>query len=95
MEVSILAGFFKRSKKYYAMYCVGGKRHKVNFKTDSKQIAKALLRQIETKLGNPLPTKTPLGEILNAYVEFIETIKTPRASRWKCISAIYQLLENV
>ncbi|MHC5082358.1 MAG: hypothetical protein ACYTET_00245 [Planctomycetota bacterium] len=78
-----MAGLFKRGNTYYAMYYVGGKKHKVSLKTDSRQLAKAKLRQIETKLDrgedNPLPTKTPLGEMLNAYVDFMETFKTAKS----------------
>ena len=45
------------------------------------QIAKEQLRQFESarlrSIDNPLPTKTPLAEILQAYVEHVRGVKMP------------------
>lgn len=78
-----MAGLFKRGKFYYAMYYVGGHKHRVSLETDSLQIAKEKVRRIESALmrgeDNPLPTKTPLAEILDRFVKFMETFKTAKS----------------
>lgn len=78
-----MAGLFKRGKTYYAMYYVGGHKHRASLQTDSLQIAKERIRQIESAQvrgdNNPLPTKTPLADILDRYVQFMETFKTAKS----------------
>ena len=78
-----MAGLIKRGKIYYAMYYIGNSKHRVSLKTDSKQIAKDKIRQIESKLAqgqnNPFPTKTSLADIVNAFVEHIRTYKTGKS----------------
>lgn len=67
-----MASLKKRGKTYYAQYYVGGKQKRVNLETMSLQIAKEKLREIESALFRdddlPLPTKTPLGVILEKYI---------------------------
>jgi integrase len=78
-----MAGLFKRGKKYYALYYTGSTKRRVSLNTGSLQIAKEKLRKIESSLfqgeANPLPTKTPLTTILNEYVEYMTTFKTPKS----------------
>jgi hypothetical protein len=67
-----MAGLVKRGKKYYALYYVEKKQKRVSLNTESLQVAKEKIRQIESaqlRLEDiPLPTKTPLAEILEKYL---------------------------
>jgi hypothetical protein len=59
-----MASLKKRGDVYYAQYYVGGKQKRVTLDTPSLQIAK----QIESSFyqGNdiPLPTKTPIADVV-------------------------------
>lgn len=78
-----MASLKKRGKTYYAQYYVGDKQKRVCLKTTSLQVAKEKLRQIESAQlrGNelPLPTKTPIAQIVAAYVDYIRTLKTHKS----------------
>ncbi len=67
-----MASLKKRGKKFYAQYYVNGDQRRVNLNTTSLQIAKEKIRQIESAQFRqediPLPTKTPLPEILEKYI---------------------------
>ena len=88
-----MAGLLKRGKIFYAVYRMGGREIRASLETDSKQLAKEKLRQLESSLArgqsNPLPSKTSLPEILTAYVGHIRTVKTPKSAQ----SDIYCLRE--
>jgi integrase len=75
----------KRGEKYYAQYYVAGRQKRVGLDTDSYQLAKEKLRKVESALlrgsAMPLPTKTPIAEILSAYVAYMPTHKTARSVR--------------
>ncbi|MFA9477742.1 tyrosine-type recombinase/integrase [Phycisphaerales bacterium AB-hyl4] len=75
----------KRGTTYYAQYYVGKKQRRVSLKTDSYQVARAKLREIENRLAqgddNPLPTKTPIADLLQAYAEHVRTHKTPKSAQ--------------
>lgn len=77
-----MASLKKRGKTYYAQYYLGGKQKRVCLHTTTLQIAKEKLRQIESSLLRgtqlPLPTKTPIAEVVAAYVEQLYTVKTAR-----------------
>ena len=53
--------------------------------TDSLQLAKEKLRQFEWGQprgdDNPLPTKTPLADVLSAYVQQVRAVKTPKSAQ--------------
>jgi len=72
----------KRGKTYYAQYNLGGQQKRVSLHTTSLQVAKEKLRQIESSIVRgtdiPLPTRTPLAKVVKAYVQHLETVKTPR-----------------
>lgn len=74
-----MAGLIRRNKTYYALYYAGGKQKRVCLHTDSLQIAKEKVRQIESAQfkgeDNPLPTRTPLGDILTDYVDYLRAVK--------------------
>jgi len=78
-----MASLKKRGKIYYAQYYIGGKQKRVNLGTESLQIAKEKIRQLESSLyrGNdvPLPTKTPIAKVVTDYVEYMRSHKTTRS----------------
>ncbi len=78
-----MAGIYKRGKTYYALFYVGGQKQRISLQTDSLQVAKEKIRQIESAQArgdaNPLPTKTPLADILEKHVKFLETFKTAKS----------------
>ena len=88
-----MASLKKRGKKFYAQYYLGTKQKRVCLETDSLQIAKEKLRKLESGLargeGNPLPSRTPIGEVLDAYVAHIRAHKTPKSAQ----TEIYYLRE--
>lgn len=77
-----MASLKKRGKTYYAQYYFGGQQKRISLSTDSLQIAKEKIRQIESALARgtdiPLPTRTPVADVVAAYVEYLYTVKTPR-----------------
>jgi integrase len=80
-----MASLKKRGSTYYAQYYLNGRQKRVSLETDSLQIAKARLRSIEDRLesgaGDVRPSKTPIGEVVNRYIEHIQTTKTARSCR--------------
>jgi integrase len=72
----------KRGKTYYAQYYVGSRQRRVSLHTTSLQVAKEKIRQIESAQARgtdiPLPTRTPLAKVLKAYIQNLNTVKTPR-----------------
>lgn len=89
-----MASLKKRGDQYYAQYYVGGKQKRVNLDTTSLQIAKDKVRQIESSFhrGNdlPLPTKTPIAQVVTDYIEYMGTRKTARSVK----KDIYYLRET-
>ncbi|WP_041531225.1 hypothetical protein [Syntrophotalea carbinolica] len=77
-----MASLKKRGKTYYAQYYIGTKQKRVSLGTDSLQVAKEKIRQIESALVRgtdiPLPTKTPTSKVVNAYCDYLLTVKTAR-----------------
>jgi len=75
----------KRGKNYYAQYYIGAKQTRVCLHTESLQIAKEKVRQIESALvrgeDTPLPTRTSIADVVNAYVERIRTSKTAKSAQ--------------
>lgn len=77
-----MASLKKRGKTYYAQYYQGGQQKRVSLGTSSLQVAKEKIRRIESALAQgsdiPLPTKTPIAEIVTAYVEHLRIIRAER-----------------
>jgi hypothetical protein len=75
----------QRSGIYLIQYYIGGKQRRVSLSTDSLQIAKEKLRQFESAQAagdnNPLPTRTPLPEIVGAYVDHVRAVKTAKSAQ--------------
>jgi hypothetical protein len=88
-----MASLLKRGKKYYLRHYVGSVQKTTALHTDSLQIAKEKKRQFESAQArgadNPLSTRTPVAEVLEAYVQHIRAIKTPKAAQ----TDIYYLRE--
>jgi len=85
LGVSKMASLVKRGDNYYVQWRVGKKIKRRSLRTESLQIAKEKLRQFESAFyrgeDNPLPTKTPLADILTRYVEHIRNIKTEKSAQ--------------
>lgn len=80
-----MASLITRGKIYYIQWRVGKKIKRKSLKTTSHQVAKEKLLQFESARvrgeGSPLPTQTPLPEILNRYVEHVRAVKTPKSAQ--------------
>jgi len=75
-----MASLKKRGKIYYAQFCIAGQVSLVSLKTDLLQVAKDKLRNIESALARgtdlPMPTRTPIADVVAPYVEHIKATKT-------------------
>ena len=80
-----MASLVRRGKVYYVHFYVNGWEKRVSLQTESFQIAKEKVRQIESSLAQgedcPLPSRTPLTQVLSAYVKHIRTIKTAKSAQ--------------
>lgn len=77
-----MACLIKRGKTYYAQYYAGKKQKRVNLHTQTLQVAKEKLRQLESSLVRgddiPLPTRTPLATVLSAFTTNLYATKQPK-----------------
>lgn len=75
-----MAGLIRRGNVYYLQYRVGGREKRVSLETDSKKVAQEKRRQFESAqargLEHLLPTRTPISELVGAYVEYMKATKT-------------------
>jgi len=81
-----MASLKKRGSAYYIQFYVSGNKQKrVNLRTDSYQVAKEKLRRFESAQASgddlPLPTRTPIADIVTAYVAHIRTTKTAKSAQ--------------
>ena len=80
-----MASLIRRNGTFYLQWRVGRTIRRRSLQTKTRQIAKEKLRAFESArlrgIDNPLPTKTPLPDILQAYVEHIRAIKTPKSAQ--------------
>ena len=81
-----MASLKKRGDSYYLQfYLPGKKQQRINLHTDSLQIAKEKLRKFESAKarGNdsPLPTRTSIPQVLEAYVQYIRNAKTAKSAQ--------------
>lgn len=80
-----MASLKRRGSIYYLQWQEGGRRRLRSLGTDSFQLAKEHLRQFESAQlrgdPNPLPTRTPIGEIVEAFVEHMRAHRPERS--WK------------
>ncbi len=81
-----MASLRKRGSQYYASYYVGGRELRKSLDTNSYQVAKDRLRNLERALStgaldDVLPTRTPVREIVCEYAAHIRSTKTRNG--WK------------
>ncbi|MHB1769080.1 MAG: tyrosine-type recombinase/integrase [Phycisphaerae bacterium] len=80
-----MASLIQRGNVHYIQYCVAGKARRISTGTDSLQLAKEKLRQLESSLlrgeDSPLPTRTPIAQVVGIYVNHIRTYKTPKSAQ--------------
>jgi integrase len=80
-----MASLRKRGSCFYLSYYVGGREIRKSLDTDNLQIAKERLRQFESAQlrgdNIPLPTRTPIADVVTAYVSHIRTVKTPKSAQ--------------
>lgn len=80
-----MASLKQHGSTFYAQFYLGGKQRRVCLGTDSHQIAKEKLWQIESSLardeGLGLPTRTPIAQVVEAYVNHIRTVKTAKSAQ--------------
>ena len=80
-----MASLKKRGSIFYIQYYLGGQQRRVSTDTDNLQIAREKLRQFESAQHrgdmNPLPTKTPIADVVTAYVDHIRTFKTAKSAQ--------------
>ena len=88
-----MASLIQRNDSYYLQWYEGPHLRRRSLRTSSRQIAKEHLRQFESAqlrgTGNPLPTRTPIAEVLEKYVQHIRSTKAAKS----CQTDIYYLRE--
>ena len=80
-----MASLIKRGDFYHLQWYQGEKKRRKSLRTDSLQIAKQKLRQFESAQFQghdcPLPTRTPIGEVVAAFVEHMKAHRPERSWR--------------
>jgi hypothetical protein len=73
-----MASLKQRGDVFYIQYYVGTVQKRISTGTNSYQLAKEKLRQLESAQlrgdDNPLPTRTPIADVVTAYVNHIRTV---------------------
>ena len=80
-----MAWLSKRGSVYYIKYWHNGATRRRTTGSSSFQIAKEKLRQFEAARADgdesTLPTRTPIADVLTAYVAHIRTVKTDKSAQ--------------
>jgi integrase len=91
-----MAYLYRRGRMFYLKYYVAGRQKEVSLRTHVLQIAKERQRQFESAQAaapgtdaNPLPSRTPVAQVLEAYVAHIRTVKTAKSAQ----TEVYYLRE--
>ena len=78
-----MASLSLRDGNYHMQWYEGAKKRRRSLRTESLQIAKEKLRQFESAqfAGHDcaLPTRTPVGEIVSAYIENMKVRRHKRS----------------
>jgi hypothetical protein len=81
---SLIKRTWKNGPAWYIQYYVGNQQRRIRA-SDNFQIAKKKLLRFEEAQASgddlPLPTRTPIAEIVTAYVEHIRQIKTAKSAQ--------------
>lgn len=82
-KVERMASLKKRNGIYQIQWYENGKQRREGLRTNSLQVAKEKLRQFESAqfqgVDCPLPTRTPVGEIVEAYMEQMKVLRAKRS----------------
>jgi integrase len=88
-----MAWLHRRGSIFYIKHSVAGRKRRVSTGAGSLQIAKERLRRFESAQARgetcPLPTRTPIADVVAAYVDHIRTFKTAKSAQ----TDIYYLQE--
>jgi len=80
-----MASLKKRKNSYVIQYYVNGKQKRLTLGRVPLQIAREKLRQFESGqlrgIDNPLPSKTPVQKVLQAYAEHVRATKPPKSAQ--------------
>ncbi len=80
-----MAYLFKRGSVYYVKFYVAGKQKEKSLGTGVFQIAKEKQRLFESARAKgedlPTPTRTPIADIVSAYITQIRTAKTAKSAQ--------------
>ena len=80
-----MASLIQRNGKYHVQWYEGKAKRRLSLGTDSLPIAKEKLRQFESAKfrgdGCSLPTRTPVGQIVAAYIEHIKLTRAENSWR--------------
>lgn len=80
-----MASLIQRSGVFYITDRLSGKIVRHSLRTNCLQLAKEKLRQYQSAQMrgelSPLPTRTPIPDVVNAYVTHIRTFKTPKSAQ--------------
>ena len=80
-----MASLKKRGKSYQIQYYVAGKQRRISLGPIPYQIAKEKLRQFDSArlrgVDDPMPIRTAIADVVNAYVEHISHVKTPKSAQ--------------
>jgi len=84
-EVIVMASLKRRGEAFQIQYYAGGKQKRVGLGRIPYQLAKEKLRQFESARArgddSPFPTRTPIAQVVAAYVEHIRHVKTPKSAQ--------------
>jgi integrase len=80
-----MAYLFKRGSVYYVKFYVAGKQKEKSLGTGVYQIAKEQQRLFESARAKgeslPMPTRTPIADMVTSYVAHIRTVKTAKSAQ--------------
>src|SRR5678815_1318547 len=80
-----MASLVPRGKYWSIQYRVNGKLKRFSTGTTSLQLAKEKLRQFESAAlrggPSPLPTRTPIADVVTPYVEHLRAKKTAKSAQ--------------
>ncbi len=79
-----MASLKKRGPVNYIQFYVGTQQRRLSTETGTFQIAKEKLRQFESaeaRGDSSLPSKTPIADVLTAYVTHIRATKTAKSAQ--------------
>ncbi len=80
-----MASLIKRNGTFYLQWYVGAKIRRQSLRTKTLQVAKEKLRQFQSAqhrgIDDSLPTRTPIADVITAYVDHIRDVKTPKSAQ--------------